>query len=409
MRPIAVNVLSGVGGFALGVEQAGFNVVAAFEPDRASAYPLAHNMPLTAINTDDIRGISPSKIGRTVREGLAHFRCRPWTDTDLAFGGPLPVVNALGQAPALYQREMLAAFGRAAMTVKPRCMLLALETATMPDPADLRAFYNLLGEHGYRAEPPRALDTSWFGVPQRRSFTFVLAARADVALPPLATATTMPNDHLTLPLFEGLACGPTTNDAFSDLDVLDGIKVNLARTDRVEIGVAELRLMERYATPYARELRARGLTDFSHEREWDDSVLFNVRIENEALDTMLRYSRTPSGAIEAMSGYARLDERDAAPSLGPRVLGQTHTPLIHPRIPRKITAREAARLQSLLDWFRINVTREQEMMQVANSVPPILAREISGIVLRHLGYIPVSPTRRLAPPTRRALGMIAAA
>lgn len=409
MRPIAVNILPGIGGFALGVEQAGFNVVAAFEPDRASAYALAHNMPLTAINTDDIRGISPSKVGRTVREGLAHYRCRPWTDADLAFGGPLPVVNALGQAPSVYQREMLAAFARTAMTVKPRCVLLALETSTMPNAADLRAFYNYLGEHGYRAEPPRALDASWFGVPQRRSFTFVLAARADVSMPPFATATTMPNDHLTLPLFEGLAYGPTTNDALSDLDVLDGLKVNLARTDRVDIGFDELHLIERYTTPYARELRTRGPNDFSHERDWDESVLFNIRIENEALDTMLRYSRTPAGAIEAMSGYARLDERDAAPSLGPQALGQTHTPLIHPRIPRKITAREAARLQSLPDWFRINVTREHEMMQVANTVPPIFAREITGIVLSHLGYIPVSPTRRLAPPTRRALGMIAAA
>ena len=44
---------------------------------------------------------------------------------------------------------------------------------------------------------------------------------------------------------------------------------------------------------------------------------------------------------------------------------------------RRITVREAARLQSFPDWFRFHPTKWHGFRQVGNSVPPLLARKLA--------------------------------
>jgi DNA (cytosine-5)-methyltransferase 1 len=46
---------------------------------------------------------------------------------------------------------------------------------------------------------------------------------------------------------------------------------------------------------------------------------------------------------------------------------------VHPILPRTLTVREAARIQTFPDWFRFQGTRQQQCMLVGNAVPPILA------------------------------------
>jgi len=54
---------------------------------------------------------------------------------------------------------------------------------------------------------------------------------------------------------------------------------------------------------------------------------------------------------------------------------------IHPRLPRVLTVREMARLQSFPDDFIFCGARKWQMVQVGNAVPPLLGKAI-GLAVR---------------------------
>ena len=63
------------------------------------------------------------------------------------------------------------------------------------------------------------------------------------------------------------------------------------------------------------------------------------------------------------------------------------TVLIHPLQDRLLSVREAARLQSFPDWYRFSGSISQQYQQIADAVPPFLAKQIAV----HLGKL-IAPT-----------------
>jgi DNA (cytosine-5)-methyltransferase 1 len=57
---------------------------------------------------------------------------------------------------------------------------------------------------------------------------------------------------------------------------------------------------------------------------------------------------------------------------------------IHPEFDRWITVREAARLQSFHDGFRFCGSEYQQLKQVGNAVPPLLALAVASVVQKLL-------------------------
>lgn len=55
---------------------------------------------------------------------------------------------------------------------------------------------------------------------------------------------------------------------------------------------------------------------------------------------------------------------------------------IHPRLPRVLTAREMARLQSFPDDFIFEGSKNKQLVQIGNAVPPLLGKAI-GLAIRH--------------------------
>lgn len=59
---------------------------------------------------------------------------------------------------------------------------------------------------------------------------------------------------------------------------------------------------------------------------------------------------------------------------------------IHPRLPRVLTVREMARLQSFPDYFGFCGNKHEQQVQVGNAVPPLMAKAIGLAVLKSLEY-----------------------
>lgn len=55
---------------------------------------------------------------------------------------------------------------------------------------------------------------------------------------------------------------------------------------------------------------------------------------------------------------------------------------IHPKLPRVLTAREMARLQSFPDDFIFEGTKNKQLVQIGNAVPPLLGKAI-GLAIRY--------------------------
>lgn len=55
---------------------------------------------------------------------------------------------------------------------------------------------------------------------------------------------------------------------------------------------------------------------------------------------------------------------------------------VHPRLPRVLTAREMARLQSFPDDFIFEGPKNKQLVQIGNAVPPLLGKAI-GLAIRH--------------------------
>jgi DNA (cytosine-5)-methyltransferase 1 len=78
--------------------------------------------------------------------------------------------------------------------------------------------------------------------------------------------------------------------------------------------------------------------------------------------------------------YRRLSRHAPATTMVP---GHNAFP-VHPTLPRSLTVREAARIQTFPDWMRFTGTRQQQCTLVGNAVPPRLAEIFAQSLLKSI-------------------------
>src|SRR5688572_13636738 len=89
-RPLVVDLFAGVGGLALGFEQARCDVVAAVEFDRAHTTVHKLNFPRTELIAEDVSKVKAAAVRAAACRGASsHGRAGPWDGTiDILIGGP---------------------------------------------------------------------------------------------------------------------------------------------------------------------------------------------------------------------------------------------------------------------------------------------------------------------------------
>ncbi len=435
-RPIGIDLFSGVGGLSLGFEQAGFDVVASVEYDPVHAAVHEFNFPLTEVICADVAKLRASDLLDAAKRGfLAHgHRESEWTGTiDVIFGGPpCQGFSTMGRRDVSDDRNKLVyKFADLILAIKPRYFVMenVPGMASGGHASILSRLIDRLRKHydlAVKAEDVRKraiLSAADFGVPQDRRRLILIGALKGETLPqypipsvrraPKRTSDTKSKQQHP---FDFLPKGPTVWDAIGDLPNLDEFDV-LWDTDEVKLTKQMLQKSGRRASEYARRLReeAEDPEDFSHPRVWARTVLTSSMRTEHTSESIRRFEQTKEGEVEPISRFYRLDRGGLCNTLragtGSERGAYTSPRPLHPTLPRVISVREAARLHSFPDWFRLHRTKWNGFRSIGNAVPPLFGRAIGQCIVRALNVQPIKPEKpiQLGDPALLSFNRLTAA
>ena len=330
-----VDLFGGAGAMGLGFEQAGFRIAAAVEIERhaAQSYRLNHpGVPVLEAPVEDING-------DVLRSWLPGFDA----PAVVMAGPPCQGYSAAGARTIGDRRNLLFRHvSRLARELRARSVLIENVpgvrrvngvTYTQRITASLR-------RAGYATwKQPATLHASDFGVSQNRRRLFFVGVGPGVALPAVPTPTHVPPSE-TPP--EGTL--PHTATLIERLQ------------DLPNLGPGEG--SERFRLPAG-------------------SVVLNSTAMKHSPRVVAKIKAIPSGG--GPISYRRLDG-DVARTL---VAGHRALP-VHPTEHRTITVREAARIQGFPDTYFFCGPRASQPLQVANAVPPALARAVASELRKSL-------------------------
>jgi DNA (cytosine-5)-methyltransferase 1 len=427
-RPVAVDLFAGAGGFSLGIEQAGFDVLVAVEYDPIHACTHYFNFPLTEVLCANVSDITSDKIRQAAyRSWLTHQNsredgkishskahppnlncitegqlmpvllpptpCPSWDgQIDLVFGGPpCQGFSIMGKREIDDDRNSLVFhFYRLVKELNPRYFVMenvpgmaAGEYKTL-----LSQLVSQFEAGGYQVQQG-ILNAADFGVPQKRRRLFVIGSKKG------GVVNFPGSKKITV----------TVKDAITDLPDLDQFS-ELQTSDEVLLSDVYLRKLVEKSSAYTQMLRPfpflshLPIFNFSHPRLWNPLLLTSSMQTQHRESSKIRFAQTVPGELETISRFRRLDLNGLCYTLRAGTDsfrgGHTSPRPIHPTLPRVISVREAARLHSFPDWFRFHQTKWHGFRQVGNAVPPLLGQAIGEQIIATLGIVPSVPQQTLA-------------
>jgi len=363
----AIDVFAGAGGLSEGFRQAGVRIAASVEldPDAAATQRLNHvfrKHHRTDVINEDLRQICAGRLVASVRHHGAN-------GPHILMGGPpcqgfsrsnmrtRTLSNPLNR---LYW-DFLALVEQLrppVVVIENVADLVRLGKGQVEEDilASLRALkYKVARE---------ILDSVDYGVPQKRKRVFFLATR-------LGRPLDFPEPTVRFGQYT------TVGEAISDLPSLS----NGHSVDEM-----------RYRS-------TKGASDYQKRMRNGSGLLVKNNLVSRNNDLVLqRYRHIPQGGNwqdipeRLMANYTDRSRchdwiyrrlREDRPSV--TISNFRKNMLIHPREHRGLSVREAARLQSFPDRFVFCGSIGFQQQQLANAVPPLLAKAVARCVRRHLG------------------------
>jgi DNA (cytosine-5)-methyltransferase 1 len=410
-RPIAIDLFAGIGGFSLGFEQAGFDIAVAVEYDPVHAAVHKYNSPLTNVLCADLSKVSSNDIADSIRTSYHFLNSNIKNDEiDVIFGGPpCQGFSTMGKRLIEDQRNQLVFhFFRVIRDFRPKYFVMENVPGMNAGghSSILQQLVTEFKEIGYQVAVPRILNAAQFGVPQDRKRLFLLGAREDEILPEYPSSRCVPvhkrtsrNSAVNLSssfLSDNLPIGPSVWEAIGDIPDLDSFD-QLLTIDEVLLNPDIIEIVEATASIYARILRnlEPDLEDYAYPRKWNHALLTNSLRTIHSETSIKRFTSTTPGDTEPISRFYRLDPLGLSNTLragtGSERGAYTSPRPIHPYLPRVISVREAARLHSFPDWFRLHSTKWHGFRQIGNAVPPLLGRAVATQIRKALQVWPVKP------------------
>ncbi len=337
----AISLFSGAGGLDLGVERAGYRVLAALEHDADAAATLRANFTHTEVLERDIRTVATKELLKAA--GL------PAGEADLLIGGPPCTPFSKSGNWLEYKRtgkdanaDLLDHYLRILSEAKPRAFLLenVFGLAYKNHNAFwLKRLLSMFRELGYHVDH-RVLLAADYGVPQRRQRLFILGSKDGM---PRFPAPTHSGPHETRRDWDRtLLPHVTSKQAIGDLTR----RSKLAEPEEVVTGtfahlLPEVPAGDNYLYFTAKRGHPSPLFEW-RSRYWN----FLLKLD----------PNQPSPTIQAQPG----------PWVGP----------FHWQ-NRRLRLAEIKRLQTFPDDYKIVGTRRSAQIQIGNAVPPLLAEGLA--------------------------------
>lgn len=387
-RPGVLDLFAGAGGLSLGFEQAGFDILGAVEYDPVHCAVHEFNFPYSKAICRDLAALSTEEIVQLLGEGNA---------PEVICGGPpCQGFSMIGKRAFDDPRNKLPReFIRVVRDLQPKYFLFenVPGLATGNHSQILDEIVSAFTEAGYNVIQPIAiLSATAFGIPQRRKRLFVVGGRRDC--PPVHYPEPTHMAYSRQALLPGVLACPTVEEAIGDLPDADEFP-ELLKQDWTRC------VLQPPLSDYARHLREpeSDVANFAHPRVWNPSCMTgSLRTKHTALSRR-RFAATSPNETEPVSRFFKLAPDGYCNTLragtGSERGAFTSPRPIHWRYPRCITNREAARLHSFPDWFRLHATKWHGFRQIGNAVPPLLARALASQIAKALGLSPQRPETAL--------------
>jgi DNA (cytosine-5)-methyltransferase 1 len=355
-RPVAIDLFAGAGGLSLGLEQAGFDVLASVEIDPIHSCVHKYNFPNCRVIAKPIEQVSASCIRKA-----ANLNSRDKIDL-VAGGAPCQGFSLIGQRALDDPRNQLVKeFIRIVDELRPSYFLFEnVKGLTVGKHKHfLDEIIQELESIGYQIlNPWRVLNAKDFGVPQNRERLFLIGAKQGVTLP----------NYPKPEFFDAVNCA----EALGDLPDAESFE-ELLESDEVPF-----KYIKR-ASGYSALMRCTNDNGwkFGYKRQWDSKLLTSSLRADHTDISRKRFKETLPGTVEKVSRFYKLSEDGVSNTLRAgtdSARGAFTSPRpIHYKHPRCITVREMARLHGFPDWFRFHETKWHGARQIGNAVPPPLA------------------------------------
>jgi DNA (cytosine-5)-methyltransferase 1 len=398
------------------LEQAGFDVLACVEYDPVHCAVHEFNFPRTEVLCADASNLEPERLYRVAEAGAAKHGRSDWDgEIDAIVGGPpCQGFSTIGKRLIDDTRNRLVFdFFRLVSALRPRYFVMenVPGMAAGGHSAILSRFVAEFEAAGY-VTASKVLNTADYGVPQLRRRLIVIGSREDQveATHPEPSTGPVPKvpgaraSHLR----DGLPTGPTVWDAIGDLPDLDRFPA-LRGSDRTSLSDSVVERMDRKGSSYALALRGADPTDRSYPRRWDPALLTSSARTIHTELSIRRFAKTTPGDTESVSRFYRLHPMGLCNTLragtGSERGAFTSPRPIHPKKPRVISVREAARLHSIPDWFQLQATKWHGFRQIGNAVAPLLGRAVGESLAEALAVRPATPRSKQPLGDLRLLNM----
>ncbi len=391
-----IDLFCGCGGLTLGMQRAGFHVLAAIDSNAEAVETLRANLvqqkhpgliPVTHALQQDLSKSEPSELASLL--GVSHV--------DVIVGGPpCQGFSTARQADGANngarfkddpRRELYRDFLRYVDYFQPRVFVIenVLGIRSASDgkyftrvQKEARELGRAAGHAGYRVHTQ--VEDAWeLGVPQKRRRQLIIGVRNDLPgyflpdLKPAPRAKPRPRLGAAIGDLPRVRAGHGKDERDYDrrYRVKHFRKWGTAAHDYLS-KVLEIDKAPKLTNHVARPHSERDLNDFAQLREGENS---KVAIRDRGVIFEFPYSKD-----HFKDRYTRQSRQQPCSTIVAH-LSKDGLMFIHPTQTRSLTPREAARVQSFPDWFRFPSARTQAFRLIGNAVPPLVAEAI-GLAVR---------------------------
>lgn len=341
-----VDLFCGAGGFTLGFSRAGWQPLLCVDNDQNVEATHKLNFPHIPFSRSDLS--KPRALERLVENCITH-------PVDLIVGGPpCQGFSVFGKRRFVYtgdhdpsldkRNHLIRAYLKALELIKPKWFVMenVIGLTNLDDGRVLSGFIERAGLIGYSKVEARILNAADYGAPQLRRRLVIVGNRSGHVIPwPKPKYYEQPRDWQS--------SYRTVGEAIYDLST----EASYSRhTCHVPMKHKPL-VVERYGyIPEGGKL--------------DIARLPSRLKQGYRTDVVKNYSHI----------FKRLHRDQPSITLVP---GHNAFP-IHPWLPRALTVREAARIQTFPDWIKFAGSRQNQCIQVGNAFPPLMAEVIGNCI-----------------------------